>query len=91
MDQESYSEGDVVQDPADQHPWQEPRDGVLPQLLSGSGSDPPAQAESIGLTVPFLGGGRLDGLEGYATADQLKDLIAPRYAKGSSTAFEDAC
>ena len=23
-----------LQDPADQHPWQEPRDGVLPQLLS---------------------------------------------------------
>ena len=32
-----------------------------------------AQAESVGLTVPFLGGDGWDGLEGYATADQLKD------------------
>ena len=27
----------------------------------------------MGLTVPFLGGDGWDGLEGYATADQLKD------------------
>ena len=45
-----------------------------------------AQAESIGLTVPFLGGDGWDGLEGYATADQLKDsYFCACYAKGSST------
>ena len=50
-----------------------------------------AQAESVGLTVPFLGGDGWDGLEGYATADQLKDsYFCACYAKGSSTAFEDA-
>ena len=49
------------------------------------------QAESIGLNVPFLGGDGWDGLEGYATADQLKDsYFCACYAKGSSTAFEDA-
>ena len=50
-----------------------------------------AQAESVGLTVPFLGGDGWDGLEGYATADQLKDsYFCACYAKGSSAAFEDA-
>ena len=39
----------------------------------------------------FLGGDGGDGLEGYATADQLKDsYFCACYAKGSSTAFEDA-
>ena len=43
------------------------------------------------MTVPFLGGDGWDGLEGYATADQLKDsYFCACYAKGSSTAFEDA-
>ena len=50
-----------------------------------------AQAESIGLTVPFLGGDGWDGLEGYATADQLKDAyFCANYAKGSNPDFEDA-
>ena len=50
-----------------------------------------AQAESIGLTVPFLGGDGWDGLEGYATADQLKDAyFCANYAKGSNTEFESA-
>ena len=50
-----------------------------------------SQAESVGLTVPFLGGDGWDGLEGYATADQLKDsYFCACYAKGSSTEFEDA-
>ena len=41
-----------------------------------------SQAESIGLTVPFLGGDGWDGLEGYATADQLKDsYFCANYAK----------
>lgn len=91
MDQESYSEGDV---------------DFKTQLTSILGKNPEmvfcpnyyqevgqilAQAESIGLTVPFLGGDGWDGLEGYATADQLKDsYFCACYAKGSSTAFEDA-
>ena len=50
-----------------------------------------SQAESVGLTVPFLGGDGWDGLEGYATADQLKDAyFCANYAKGSSPEFEDA-
>ena len=50
-----------------------------------------SQAESIGLNVPFLGGDGWDGLEGYATADQLKDsYFCANYAKGSSPEFEDA-
>ena len=91
VDQESYSEGDV---------------DFKTQLTSILGKNPEmvfcpnyyqevgqilAQAESIGLTVPFLGGDGWDGLEGYATADQLKDsYFCACYAKGSNTAFEDA-
>ena len=88
---ESYSEGDV---------------DFKTQLTSILGKNPEvvfcpnyyqevgqilAQAESVGLTVPFLGGDGWDGLEGYATADQLKDsYFCACYAKGSSAAFEDA-
>ena len=91
VDQESYSEGDV---------------DFKTQLTSILGKNPEvvfcpnyyqdvgqilAQAESVGLTVPFLGGDGWDGLEGYATADQLKDsYFCACYAKGSSTEFEDA-
>ena len=91
VDQESYSEGDV---------------DFKTQLTSILGKGPEmvfcpnyyqdvgqilAQAESVGLTVPFLGGDGWDGLEGYATADQLKDsYFCACYAKGSSTEFEDA-
>ena len=91
VDQESYSEGDV---------------DFKTQLTSILGKNPEmvfcpnyyqevgqilAQAESVGLAVPFLGGDGWDGLEGYATADQLKDsYFCACYAKGSSTAFEDA-
>ena len=50
-----------------------------------------AQAESVGLNVPFLGGDGWDGLEGYATADQLKDAyFCANYAKGSNPDFENA-
>ena len=50
-----------------------------------------SQAESVGLTVPFLGGDGWDGLEGYATNDQLKDTyFCANYAKGSNAEFEDA-
>ena len=74
VDQESYSEGDV---------------DFKTQLTSILGKNPEvvfcpnyyqdvgqilAQAESVGLTVPFLGGDGWDGLEGYATNDQLKAL-----------------
>ena len=91
VDQESYSEGDV---------------DFKTQLTSILGKNPEmvfcpnyyqdvgqilAQAESVGLTVPFLGGDGWDGLEGYATADQLKDAyFCANYAKGSSTEFESA-
>ncbi len=89
--QENYSEGDV---------------DFKTQLTSILGKDPEvvfcpnyyeevgqilAQAESVGLTVPFLGGDGWDGLEGYATANQLKDsYFCANYAKGSSTDFESA-
>ena len=50
-----------------------------------------SQAESVGLTVPFLGGDGWDGLEGYASNDQLKDTyFCANYAKGSNSEFEDA-
>ena len=91
VDQESYSEGDV---------------DFKTQLTSILGKNPEmvfcpnyyqdvgqilAQAESVGLTVPFLGGDGWDGLEGYATADQLKDaFFCANYAKGSSSEFESA-
>ena len=91
VDQESYSEGDV---------------DFKTQLTTILGKDPEtvfcpnyyeevgqilSQAESVGLTVPFLGGDGWDGLEGYATNDQLKDTyFCANYAKGSNAEFEDA-
>ena len=49
------------------------------------------QARDIGMTCPFLGGDGWDGLEGYATADQLKDAyFCANYAKGSNPDFESA-
>ena len=91
VDQESYSEGDV---------------DFKTQLTSILGMNPEvvfcpnyyeevgqilSQAESVGLTVPFLGGDGWDGLEGYATADQLKDsYFCANYAKGASPEFEEA-
>ena len=91
VDQESYSEGDV---------------DFKTQLTTILGKGPEvvfcpnyyqdvgqilAQAESVGLNVPFLGGDGWDGLEGYATADQLKDAyFCANYAKGSNPDFEDA-
>ena len=91
VDQESYSEGDV---------------DFKTQLTTILGKDPEtvfcpnyyeevgqilSQAESVGLTVPFLGGDGWDGLEGYATNDQLKDTyFCANYAKGSSPDFENA-
>ena len=91
VDDESYSKGDV---------------DFKTQLTSILGKNPEvvfcpnyyqevgqilAQAESVGLAVPFLGGDGWDGLEGYATADQLKDAyFCANYAKGSNSDFEDA-
>ena len=91
VDQESYSEGDV---------------DFKTQLTSILGKNPEmvfcpnyyqevgqilSQAESVGLTVPFLGGDGWDGLEGYASNDQLKDTyFCANYAKGSNSEFEDA-
>ena len=91
VDQESYSEGDV---------------DFKTQLTSILGKGPEtvfcpnyyeevgqilSQAESVGLNVPFLGGDGWDGLEGYATADQLKDAyFCANYAKGSNPDFENA-
>ena len=91
VDQETYSEGDV---------------DYKTQLTTILGKDPEvvfcpnyyqeigqilAQAESVGLNVPFLGGDGWDGLEGYATADQLKDAyFCANYAKGSNSDFENA-
>ena len=91
VDQESYSDGDV---------------DYKTQLTTILGKDPEtvfcpnyyeevgqilSQAESVGLTVPFLGGDGWDGLEGYASNDQLKDTyFCANYAKGSNSEFEDA-
>lgn len=91
VDQENYSEGDV---------------DFKTQLTSILGKSPEvvfcpnyyeevgqilAQAESVGLNIPFLGGDGWDGLEGYATASQLKDsYFCANYAKGSNTDFESA-
>ena len=91
VDQESYSEGDV---------------DFKTQLTTILGKDPEtvfcpnyyeevgqilSQAESVGLTVPFLGGDGWDGLEGYASNDQLKDTyFCANYAKGSNPDFENA-
>ena len=91
VDEESYSDGDV---------------DYKTQLTTILGKDPEtvfcpnyyqevgqilSQAESVGLTVPFLGGDGWDGLEGYATADQLKDsYFCANYAKGSNPDFENA-
>ena len=91
VDAETYSDGDV---------------DYKTQLTSILGKNPQvvfcpnyyqevgqilSQAESVGLTVPFLGGDGWDGLEGYATADQLKDsYFCACYAKGSNPDFENA-
>ena len=91
VDDESYSKGDV---------------DFKTQLTSIMGKNPQVvfcpnyyedvskilkQARDIGMTCPFLGGDGWDGLEGYATADQLKDAyFCANYAKGSNTEFEDA-
>ena len=91
VDDESYSKGDV---------------DFKTQLTTIMGKNPQVvfcpnyyedvskilkQARDIGMTCPFLGGDGWDGLEGYATADQLKDAyFCANYAKGSNPDFENA-
>ena len=91
VDQETYAEGDVdFKTQLTTILGKNPQVVFCPNYYQDVGQIL-AQAESIGLTVPFLGGDGWDGLEGYATADQLKDsYFCACYAKGSSTAFEDA-
>ena len=91
VDEESYSDGDVdYKTQLTTILGKGPETVFCPNYYQEVGQIL-AQAESIGLTVPFLGGDGWDGLEGYATADQLKDsYFCACYAKGSSTAFEDA-
>ena len=91
VDEESYSDGDVdYKTQLTTILGKGPETVFCPNYYQEVGQIL-AQAESVGLTVPFLGGDGWDGLEGYATADQLKDsYFCACYAKGSSAAFEDA-
>ena len=91
VDQETYAEGDVdFKTQLTTILGKNPQVVFCPNYYQDVGQIL-AQAESIGLTVPFLGGDGWDGLEGYATADQLKDAyFCANYAKGSSTEFESA-
>ena len=91
VDQESYSEGDVdYKTQLTTILGKAPEVVICPNYNQEVGQIL-AQAESIGLAVPFLGGDGWDGLEGYATADQLKDAyFCANYAKGSNPDFENA-
>ena len=91
VDQETYAEGDVdFKTQLTTILGKNPQVVFCPNYYQDVGQIL-AQAESIGLTVPFLGGDGWDGLEGYATADQLKDAyFCANYAKGSDTEFESA-
>ena len=91
VDQETYSEGDVdYKTQLTTILGKAPEVVFCPNYYQEIGQIL-AQAESVGLTVPFLGGDGWDGLEGYATADQLKDAyFCANYAKGSNPDFENA-
>ena len=91
VDQESYSEGDVdFKTQLTTILGKAPETVFCPNYYEEVGQIL-SQAESVGLTVPFLGGDGWDGLEGYATNDQLKDTyFCANYAKGSNAEFEDA-
>ena len=88
---ESYSEGDVdFKTQLTTILGKEPEVVFCPNYYEDVGQIL-AQAQSVGLTVPFLGGDGWDGLEGYATAEQLTDAyFCANYAKGSNAEFEDA-
>ena len=85
VDQETYSEGDVdYKTQLTTILGKAPEVVFCPNYYQEVGQIL-AQAESVGLAVPFLGGDGWDGLEGYATADQLKDAyFCANYAKGSN-------
>ena len=91
VDQETYSEGDVdYKTQLTTILGKAPEVVFCPNYYQEVGQIL-AQAESVGLAVPFLGGDGWDGLEGYATADQLKDAyFCANYAKGSNPDFENA-
>ena len=91
VDQETYSEGDVdYKTQLTTILGKAPEVVFCPNYYQDVGQIL-AQAESVGLNVPFLGGDGWDGLEGYATADQLKDAyFCANYAKGSNPDFENA-
>ena len=91
VDQETYSEGDVdYKTQLTTILGKAPEVVFCPNYYQEVGQIL-AQAESIGLAVPFLGGDGWDGLEGYATDAQLKDAyFCANYAKGSNPDFENA-
>ena len=91
VDQESYSDGDVdYKTQLTTILGKGPETVFCPNYYQEVGQIL-SQAESVGLTVPFLGGDGWDGLEGYATNDQLKDTyFCANYAKGSNPDFENA-
>ena len=91
VDEESYSDGDVdYKTQLTTILGKGPETVFCPNYYQEVGQIL-SQAESVGLTVPFLGGDGWDGLEGYATNDQLKDTyFCANYAKGSSPDFENA-
>ena len=91
VDEESYSDGDVdYKTQLTTILGKGPETVFCPNYYEEVGQIL-SQAESVGLTVPFLGGDGWDGLEGYATNDQLKDTyFCANYAKGSNPDFENA-
>ena len=91
VDEESYSDGDVdYKTQLTTILGKGPETVFCPNYYQEVGQIL-SQAESVGLTVPFLGGDGWDGLEGYASNDQLKDTyFCANYAKGSNAEFEDA-
>ena len=91
VDQESYSDGDVdYKTQLTTILGKAPETVFCPNYYQEVGQIL-SQAESVGLTVPFLGGDGWDGLEGYASNDQLTDTyFCANYAKGSNPDFEDA-
>ena len=91
VDEESYSDGDVdYKTQLTTILGKGPETVFCPNYYQEVGQIL-SQAESVGLTVPFLGGDGWDGLEGYATNDQLKDTyFCANYAKGSNPDFENA-
>ncbi len=91
VDEESYSDGDVdYKTQLTTILGKAPETVFCPNYYQEVGQIL-SQAESVGLDVPFLGGDGWDGLEGYATNEQLTDTyFCANYAKGSSPEFEDA-